>query len=278
MLIWAHTLFRNEERWLWYSVTSVINHVDKLLLWDTGSSDKSWEIAKLLKKKYPEKIDLRQYGEVTSETFASARQEMLDATNSDWFIVVDADEIWWEDSIANVVAQLRQGYVGSAETLIVPTVNLVGDTYHHQSKEAGKYKFGNMVGHYNLRAVKRSIPGLHSLGSHGVWGWADGNGNQIQDRNTFKFIDSPYLHASFLQRAGGDDDKYVPKRQKKLKYEIGKKLPLGYYYPEVFFEYRPDFIESPWEAMGGYFKLRAYIETPLKLIKRRLINDRRVGY
>ncbi|KKR53922.1 MAG: Glycosyl transferase family 2 [Candidatus Woesebacteria bacterium GW2011_GWD2_40_19] len=60
MQVWAHTLVKNEEKWLWYSVTSVIDHVDKLLLWDTGSTDKSIEIEKELEKKYPGKIELKQ--------------------------------------------------------------------------------------------------------------------------------------------------------------------------------------------------------------------------
>ncbi|MDO8341531.1 MAG: glycosyltransferase family 2 protein [Candidatus Woesebacteria bacterium] len=102
MKIFAHTLFKNEERWLWFSVTSIIDHVDKLLLWDTGSTDRSWEIATLLKNKYPSKIDLREFGEVTPTTFTKVRQEMLDETDSDWFLVVDADEIWWEEKISKM--------------------------------------------------------------------------------------------------------------------------------------------------------------------------------
>ena len=62
----------------------------------------------------------------------------------------------------------------------MPTFNLVGDIFHYQEEAAGKYRFGDLKGHYNLRAVKRDIPGLHSEGSHGVWGWADQDNKQIQ--------------------------------------------------------------------------------------------------
>ena len=91
MTVWAHTLVKNEEKWLWYSVTSVIDHVDKLLLWDTGSTDKSIEIEKELKKKYPGKIELKQRKIIFPADFTKTRQEMLDVTSSNWFIVLDAD-------------------------------------------------------------------------------------------------------------------------------------------------------------------------------------------
>lgn len=276
MKIYAHTLFKNSEKWLWFSVTSVIDHVDKVLLWDTGSTDNSWQIAKLLKDKYGDKIDLKQYGEVTTETFYKARQEMLDTTDADWFVVVDDDEIWWEESISKLKLKINNSK--DIEAFVVPTVNLVGDIFHKQSDSAGRYKFGDKLGHYNLRAVKRSIEGLRSVGAHGVWGWADKDGKQIQERNTFKIIDAPYLHTTFLPRSKDlQNINNVPKRLKKIKYEIGNKLPLNYYFPESFFKVRPEFIESPWKNMTIPYRLRAMLETPFKKIRRRFKNEK-VGY
>lgn len=277
MKIYAHTLFKNEEKWLWYSVTSIIDYVDKVLLWDTGSTDNSFEIAKKLKLIYKDKIDLRQYGSVTSETFYKARQSMLDETDSDWFIVVDADEIWWNKSIEFLVNSIKN-FDKTVESIVVPTINLIGDMYHYQSSESGNYRFGDLVGHYNLRAVNRHIDGLHSLGRHGVWGWADKNGKQIQDRNTYQFLDAPYLHATFMPRGEKrEDDAIVPKRYNKLKYEIGNSFPLDYYYPESLFDNIPGFIISPWKVMSIQYRLRALIETPLKKIKRKFFNEK-VGY
>lgn len=277
MKIFAHTLFKNEERWLWFSVSSVIDHIDKLLLWDTGSTDRSWEIALLLKEKYSSKIDLKQYGEVTSTTFPKVRQKMLDATNSDWFLVVDADEIWWEESIRILLSEIEKD---KYESIIVPTINLVGDIFHFQEEKAGKYTFKGKTGHYNLRALNRNIPGLHSQGIHGVWGWADGDNKMIQDRDEEKilFLDTPYLHTTFLPRGEKrEDDLKVPKRKFKFKYELGEKFPLDFYYPESFFKEKPEFIQSPWKTKPNKYILRAFFETPLKKFKRRLTNDR-VGY
>ncbi|TSC90501.1 MAG: Uncharacterized protein G01um10145_173 [Microgenomates group bacterium Gr01-1014_5] len=277
--ITAHCLVKNEARFLWYSVMSVIKHVDQLLLWDTGSTDGTIEVIKsLIKVDKDKKIKFRNYGEVSTQTFPQARQEMLDATKTDWFVVVDGDEVWWEASISRLVSKIRNQE--SIESIIVPTYNLVGDMYHYLEKEAGNYTFGNLKGHYSIRAVNRKIPGLHSYGPHGVWGWVDKDNRMIQNRNpkNILYIDAPYIHATFLARAAEkEQEKNVPKRNKKLKYEIGVPFSLDFYYPEVFFRERPKTVPSVWQTVDKQYKLRAYIETPLKKIKRRLFQAK-VGY
>ena len=80
MSICGHTLVKNEERYLWFAVTSVIEYLDKLLLWDTGSKDNTVKIAKELQNKYPNKIDFKEVGEVDISEFTSVRKEMLDQT------------------------------------------------------------------------------------------------------------------------------------------------------------------------------------------------------
>lgn len=277
MEIWAHTMVKNEARWLWYSVNSIIEHVDKLLLWDTGSTDGTLEVERELVKKYSNKIIFKQRNQNTPKDFANVRQEMLNDTKSDWFVMLDGDEIWWEDSIRNLLSEIKNAN-NTVESFVVPTINVVGDMFHYQDESAGVYQFGNLKGHYNLRAVKTGIPGLHSQGVHGVWGWADNENKMIQDRNTFKFVDLPYLHTTFLPRASNiAEDINVVKRRKKLKYEIGNSFPLDFYYPEVLFKDRPDFILSPWNTMSYKFKSRAFVETPLRKIKRRLLPTK-VGY
>ena len=74
-------------------------------------------------------------------------------------------------------------------------------------------------------------------------------------------------------------DMLVPKRQKKFKYEIGISFPKDFFYPEVFFRYRPKIVQSVWGTPRLSFKLRAFIETPLRKIYRRtLLNNKKYGY
>ena len=279
MTIYAHTLVKNEARWLWFSVTSVINYIDKLLLWDTGSSDGTLEIVEELKKKYPGKIDFRQYGGITSETFTKARQEMLEATGSDWFIVLDGDEVWWEDSIAKLTGFIRDNG-DKYESVVVPTTNLVGDIYHYQEEEAGMYKIDGRVGHLTIRFINRSIPGLYTAKPHGQHGYYDENNILIQGRTPAKrmFVDRSYMHLTHLIRSSGlMEDRKVPKRDIKYKYELGRPFPKDFYFPEVFFRPKPEIVASSWGRMSAKFFSRALIETPLRKIKRR-IYKRRIGY
>ena len=272
MSIWAHTLVKNEEKYLWYAVSSVIDYVDKLLLWDTGSTDGSSMIAKRLKEKFPERIDFKQVTLRGAEEFPKVRKAMLEVTDADWFIVVDGDEVWWEDSIKKVV-RLISTRGRNIESIVVPMIYPVGDIFHRQEEAAGKYRIAGRKGHLNLRAVNRKIPGLSSSNPHGTWGWTDGEGKMIQDRDPKKivFVDAPYLHFSLLPRAGErSEDEKVIKRAQKLKHELGARFPKDYYYPEVFFRPRPDSVPSPWERMDTKFLIRSAIETPPRKIKRRI--------
>jgi len=265
--ITAHTMVKNEDRFVWFSVMSVIDHVDKVLLWDTGSIDGTVEILKEIK---------RLKG---NEEFTNVRKEMLESTKTDWMFMLDADEVWWEDSIRSVTDFIRTDG-DSFESIVVPTINFVGDIFHRQEERAGNYHLAGRVGHLNLRGVSMKIPGLSSDKPHGTWGWADGNGRMIQDRNQkkMKYINAAYMHATFLQRSGlvlGDIR--VPKRAKKRKHEIGVSFPYDYFYPEVFFRHTPSFVKSPWQTMDPVFRRRAYIETPLRKLKRRILPSS-IGY
>lgn len=280
MEITAHVLVKNEFRFVWYAVMSVINHVDKVLLWDTGSTDGTVDIINQILES-PEakgKVIFKKHIEANFNEEV-VRQKMLDETKTPWFIVVDGDEIWWEASIKKVTEYIRENGK-NVESIVVPTVNVIGDIYHYQEEAAGNYHLAQRVGHLAIRAVSMSIPGLHSLGRHGIWGWVDGDNRQIQDRQQSKivFLDAPYIHTTFLPRgANRNFDSDVLKRSFKRKYEVGLDFSLDYYYPEVFFRPRPLIVPNIWEKMSADFRLRAQVETPLKKIKRRAL-PKKVGY
>jgi glycosyltransferase involved in cell wall biosynthesis len=248
--------------------------VDKILIWDTGSDDLTVEIIKEIIKKYPNKVMFKQVGKVDPEGYTKAKQEMLNETNSDWIIIVDGDEVWWEESIRKV-AETIQKEGSSLETIVNHFSNVIGDIYHYQEEMAGRYEIDGRRGHLQIRATNRRIPGLHMAKPHGQQGMFDENGRLIQERPRKKrkhINEFAYLHFTHVTRSFSKaQDFLVPKRAIKLKHEIGKSFPLDFYYPEAFFRERPPIIPSPWEKMSPRFLLKAQALTLPRKVKRRVV-------
>lgn len=256
MKISAQMIVKNEENFVWYAVSSVIDYVDGINIWDQGSTDKTIEIIKTIDNP---KITLKK----VTESVHDLRQKMLEGTDADWIFVLDGDEIWYFDAVRNLRNNLEK--VGNnKDCVVVPNYMLIGDIFHYQEKAAGKYKIGGRMGHYNIRAIRKT-EGLHIEGIYPNEAYVTKDGIKIQDlgKERILFLDEPYLHASFLKRSSKD--------RKKIKYEIGENFPKDFYYPEVFFKSRPSIVPSPWRTMDSGYKLRAMFESPLKRIKRRIV-------
>lgn len=268
--IWGNIIVKNEDRYIWFAIKSVINYLDKILIYDTGSTDRTVEIIKSLQDGYPEKIIFKQKGLVNPEGLTNLRNEMLEETKSDWFLLVDGDEVWWEDSIKEVVKKINIS--DDLYALVNPVINLVGDIYHYQEERAGEYEILGKKGHFNIRAINRSIPGLHLKNEYPMEGFYDKEDNLIQSvEKKLEFINSPILHFSHLQRSTLDDKKTL--HRNKLKIEIGEKFSGNFQYPEVLSFKRPKNVSHPFIKMNLEYKIKAWAATPLKKIKRYFKNE-----
>jgi glycosyltransferase involved in cell wall biosynthesis len=273
MKIWSHTLVRNEEKYIWYAVMSVIDYMDKMLIWDTGSDDATVDIIKELKKRNPDKIDFRQVGKVDTHGVTKLREEMLKVTKADWFFILDGDEVWWEYSIRELTEKIKKD-TNKMESIVSRFVNVVGDIYHYQDEKAGQYKIDNKKGNLTIRAMRRNIPGLTVNMPYPLEGYFDSKGKSVQERPAVKRIhlDTPaYLHFTHLTRSESrQKDTKVPARTTKLKHELGIPFPLDHYYPESFFKPRPDVVPCVWSRMGRDFYLKSLAYDLPRKAKRRL--------
>lgn len=77
-------IVKNEEKVLSKCLESVQGIVDEIIIVDTGSTDKTLDVA----KKYTDKI---YYFDWISD-FSAARNESLKYANSDYILILDADE------------------------------------------------------------------------------------------------------------------------------------------------------------------------------------------
>lgn len=263
--IWANCVIKNEENFIWFAIMSVVDHVEKVLVWDTGSQDKTVEIIRKIQKIKKNKVELKQIGDVDKRQFSKVRQEMLDKSNCDWILILDGDEVWWESSIKMVVDTINKkgDYL---DAVVVPFYSVVGDIYHHQADMAGKYNLLGRKGHLTIRAINTKIKGLHVGGSYGSEGYLDENNIPIQQGNTKRmlFINAPFLHLTHLKRSSLDD-------HNKYKYEIGEEFPENFKYPEVFYLSYPKVIPSPWKKNSGLNFIKGKMLTPFRKIKRKFL-------
>lgn len=270
--IWGNTIVKNEDRYIWFALMSVVDYLDKILIWDSGSTDNTVKIIDEVSRIKGSKIEFREIGDVNKASFTKARQKMLDESNCDWLFILDGDEVWWENSIKKVTDKVKKNG-DELDLIITPYKSIVGDVYHFQEEAAGKYNLSGRKGHLNVRAINRRIPGLHVDMPYGREGYFDSDNNKIQDRDPKRilFLNESYLHFSNIKRSSldsGDDE--VMQRVKKIKHEIGIKFSPDFIYPEVLYKDRPGIVSSPWKPMSSGFKLRATLETPLRKLKRRL--------
>lgn len=270
----AHCLVCNEERWIWYALNSVLDFVDEIMVWDDSSCDQTAQIVKSIDSP---KIKYRLVSSLTAAGHTQLRQQMLDETDSDWILILDGDEVWWRDSISTLVKYISQN--PKLSCIVSPFYNAIGDIYHYQDPKASLYKILNYIGPYNIRAINRKLPGLH-LGSnpHGRQEYQNEKGVPLQQLTSKElgFVDKPYLHLTHLQRSTTLAlDKRTLKRDFKYRYELGKRLG---HFPEVFYLPRPTIVPNPWEKRNFLYIFKSVFYSPLRMIKKLLINTSKDGY
>ncbi|HKN11213.1 MAG TPA: glycosyltransferase [Pseudomonadota bacterium] len=83
-LLSAALIVRNEERFLESCLRSLLGRVDEIVVVDTGSNDRSPEIA--------QSLGARLVRRAWSDDFAAARNVSVEAARGEWILYIDADE------------------------------------------------------------------------------------------------------------------------------------------------------------------------------------------
>lgn len=270
----VHCLVANDERFIWYALNSVLPFVDKIMVWDTGSKDGTIAIIKSIKS---DKIELMKKGQVGAEGHTAMRDQMLQATDKskyDWLLILDGDEIWPE--------KMFQLMMDAAEkskpwAVVIKTINFVGDIYHKTPESAGRYRFGNKIGHYNLRLINLKAPDLHVAGPHGQQTYFTGQ-TALQDLPAGKLLlldNIYYFHATHLIRSSNDQK--TLKRPFKRKYELGQSIPTDEL-PKILFEKEKPAIvpDVTAKALFSFWLVAALLTIPRRL--KRLLMPPKSGY
>lgn len=240
-LVTVHVLIKNEDRWVWYALMSVIDYVDKILIYDTGSTDKTIDIIKSIDSP---KIILESHPIATRQDLVKLRQEQLDRTTTSWLMLLDGDEVWPQ---ANLLKLLTAASVASQDTLafFTRTRNCVGDIYHYLPESTGRYHIKGITGHLNIRLIKK-VPGLKVVGEYPLEAYTL-NDTPIQDLTSkIQFVNTWYLHTTHLPRSTqtSAEANVIDRLQKRKFWRPSLKIPKSEL-PEIFWQPRPNIVPPP---------------------------------
>lgn len=101
--ITVHCRVRNEEQFVRQAIESVLPIATKVLVYDTGSTDGTLEAVSALRS---DKIEVTRKPPSNAEGIMQYRNEMIDRTSTEWFMLVDGDEVYMESAIRRIAEEL----------------------------------------------------------------------------------------------------------------------------------------------------------------------------
>lgn len=260
---------KNEDIFIWYSISSILPYIDKLFITDTGSTDKTLKIISTIRS---EKIEVEREKLNNKVDIKSIRLEQLTKTQTDWIWIIDGDEIY-PDKLSQEITEIIKLKGSDLEGIIVGRYDLLGDVYHYQSDEAGTYDLFGRRGHFALRLInKKNIKGLHIEGNYPYEGYYGKDGIELINHNPKKYIftNGNLWHAMYLQRSTLGKNLSNTLHRNKYKIETGLSIPDTSRLPEVFLKSNSDSTKDMTQNRGIIYEILAKIITPLKKIKRKI--------
>lgn len=258
----VHTIVKNEDIWIWFALQSVLPFVDQVLVFDTGSFDKTVEIIKSIRSP---KIILEEKGVQEPKGLVKLRQEQIERTKTEWLFLLDGDEVWPEGQLRKLLAVSESASEGTA-ALFNRTKNCLGDIYHYLPDSAGRYEIAGVKGHLNMRMIRKT-PDLRVMGEYPLESYINKEGKLTEQEKNLRFVDCWYLHTSCLRRSGSDRSKKSGSFGKSKIWEKGLKLQKGEL-PEVFSLPRPGLVADPLVPRGMVYEIVSAFTTPLLNLKR----------
>lgn len=268
--ITAHIIVRNEDRYIWYAIQSVLPFVQKCLIYDTGSDDNTVPIINSIDS---EKIRFKEYAAHDITEIGKLRQLQIEETETDWFWIVDGDEMY-PTSVCHEIRQIVKGNGEQLEGIAVQRYDLIGDIYHYQSETVGTYDLFRRRGHHVIRLLnKKNLPGLHVEGIYPNEGYYDQNGAEVihHDPEKYKFTEGRILHAMYLQRSSRGANLRNVFHRKKWKIEKGIPIPSSYKMPEVISAPRPAMVPDISKRRSYIYEAMSSLITPVKQLKRKFL-------
>ena len=257
----VHMIVKNEDSWVWFALNSVLGLADQVFITDTGSSDKTIQVIESIASP---KITLSRIQASSPKDLTRARIEQIQRTQTEWFWVLDGDEVYTDRGVQEIAKAVKANYHGIA----VRRYDLLGDIYHRQRESVGQYQLLGQRGHLVTRLVRKSaFPSLHLVHPYPLEAYVDQEGRVIHSYNQDKwYITSNHLyHAMYLKRSSLGSNLPMFNRNK---YKVETGISITTSPPEVFSLTRPQFVPDPLSRRTLGYELATSIITPIKDLKR----------
>lgn len=171
--ITAVYIVKNEEEYLPFSIKSIYNAVDKIIVLDNGSTDQTPLIAKEFAK-VQLLFDER-------ENFSYLRNKALQKVDTEWFLWIDADEIYYRDIEEKLPVLLKNKKV---DCYYCWFYHLMRSYYYMQN-------ISDKDGRYKRISIVRNSPNIRFKGA--VHERLTGCGKNQADSNLF------FVHYSYTK-------------------------------------------------------------------------------
>ena len=230
----AHTLVKNEENFIWYAIMSVLPYVDKMIVFDTGSTDKTVPIIKkILKTKEGKgKIHFEEKGEVDKQGHTDLRNEMIKMTKTDWFMILDGDEVWPEEEIRYLLSNELYDAMKTSKRVIMVNYHLCSVDLKHYSESGHFFTSWGYHGHFTYRLFKNTS-GISWKGEYLKDKLFYDKNIPVNSRKNTLYSTAFFWHLSKLRRSSGDKKVIFRKKPSKLNFIprflrplFAKKYPL----------------------------------------------------
>ncbi|MFZ5595902.1 MAG: glycosyltransferase [Bacillota bacterium] len=145
---------RNEERCIEACINSARDLADEIILVDTGSTDKTREIAA--------GCGAGVYTYTWRDDFAAARNYSLELARGDWILVLDADEILepvGPGELAGLMSAQAEGYFITIRNYLDKELHFYEDSAVRLFKNNPRYRFENPLHEQVATSIKRHNSG-----------------------------------------------------------------------------------------------------------------------
>jgi glycosyltransferase involved in cell wall biosynthesis len=194
--ITVHCLVRNEERFIRAAILSVLPLAKRVLVYDTGSTDATLEILSSIQDK---KLEIVQKAFSRATELTDFRNEMIERTETEWFWLVDGDELYPPHAVERIAEEIREASP-TVHKIAIRRIHFMGSfNFVSRVDSAGRiYRAAKVrwrpgvLPHYRLRADTEYL--------------VDDPSASLQPHRMLLPEEIFFFHCQYLARSSKDDE------------------------------------------------------------------------